>query len=82
MSISGETRGPSRGLQFFILACTLLVVGFGSGAATVSLSAILQEFALSYGLIGAVTSGVFLFLIVSSHWADACGRWSVTNPSC
>lgn len=64
MSISSETRGPSRGLQFFILACTLLVVGFGSGAATVSLSAILQEFALSYALIGAVTSGVFLFLIV------------------
>lgn len=64
MSMSGETRGPSRGLQFFILACTLLVIGFGSGAASISLSAIFQEFALSYALIGAVTSGVFLFLIL------------------
>lgn len=64
MSMSGETRGPSRGLQFFILGCTLLVIGFGSGAASISLSAVFQEFALSYALIGAVTSGVFLALIV------------------
>ncbi|MGJ4855594.1 MFS transporter [Labrys sp. La1] len=64
MSTPNETRNTSRGLQFFILACTLLVIGFGSGAASISLSTIFQEFALSYAIIGAVTSGVFLFLIL------------------
>ncbi|QEN86709.1 MFS transporter [Labrys sp. KNU-23] len=64
MSTPDETRSTSRGWQFFILACTLLVIGFGSGAASISLSAIFQEFALSYAIIGTVTSGVVLFLIV------------------
>lgn len=64
MSASGETREPSRGLQFFVLACTLLVIGFSSAAASVSVAAIFQEFALSYTLIGAVTSGVTLLLIL------------------
>lgn len=64
MAIANETPRTSRGLSFFIIACTLLVVGFGVGAPTAALPAIFQDFGLSYMIVGTMSAGFLLLLML------------------
>lgn len=64
MSTPETTPTPSRGVLFFVLASTLLVVGFSNGSATGQLPALIQDFGVSYALISLVTSAYFFLLII------------------
>ncbi|WP_448952233.1 MFS transporter [Labrys neptuniae] len=64
MPTPDETPGASSGLSFFIIACTLLVVGVGSGIATTFIPVIARDFGLSYGTLGLAIAISLFFLIL------------------